>query len=1240
MIGLLFALSAAEGELPPWQDLAVLGIHKLPPRATSWPYADEGQALTGDPERSPFVQSLNGTWKFAWFAEPAAAPKGFFEPGFDVGGWDSTPVPSCWELFGYGVPIYTNITYPFPADPPRIPERDNPTGCYRREFQTPKDWRARRTVLRFDGVYSAFQVWVNGRFVGYSEDSTGPAEFDVSSALVEGTNTLAVQVMKWCVGSYLEDQDAFRFGGIFRDVTLVSFPASHVADLRVSADLDDAYSGGVLSGEVDVGGQQGAFVELGLFDGERRIAQWSAPVAEGRASWQRKIDAPRRWSAEEPNLYALVVTLRDAQGAALDTRSVRVGFRRIEWDGGVFRVNGKPVKLRGANRHETHPDMGRAITREVMEQDAALMKRLNIDTVRCSHYMNHPYWHELCDRYGLYVVDEANVESHGMGYSMERSLGNNPDWRESHLDRTRRLVASNRNHSSIVMWSLGNEAGPGTNFEAAAALVRQLDPSRPVHYERYNEVADVVSVMYPDVAYVLSQGRSDPKPFFVCEYAHAMGNAIGNLAEYWDAFSSHERLMGGCIWDFVDQSLRRRVRFGEGLYPERDWYYVYGGDWDEKPNDGPFCNNGIVLPDRQETSKSREVKHVYQKVKFEHLGAGRFRIENGHAFVGLGRFAGAFVVEVEGREVQSGVFTLPNVAAGDSAEIELPIEPPVLAHGEEAFVRVSIGLASGEPWAPKGHEVAWAQFPLGSAPTVASPVGPVTLRDDGAEIVASGDRFEVRFDRATGTLVGLRFDGREHIAPQGAPELDVFRAFVDNDGWFEQGFRAAGLMDLRGEAVLVETASGETWARVRSVRRYAVGFVWTCDYTILGDASVVLDNSVEPFGGSPLLGRLSLTMRLAPELDRFTWFGRGPGESYPDRKSGMDVGLFAGSVDEQYEEYARPQENGNKEDVRWCAVTSAEGWGLVATAVDHLSTSVSRYTAKQLDAARHKSGEPKRMNPLVRSREALWNLSFGQMGLGGASCGPAPLQRYVLRAEPARFRWVLRPHAVGDGELSRRARQAPPVARAPLIERGEDGEIRIEGEAGTLVRVDGGEPVPYERPIPTGDRAVRVEAWTPGAGGEIESPRSERDFPAVRRFRRADRSAWRVLSASSHEPGEGEAAHVFDGLRETYWHTRWSTDTPRHPHELVIDFGAEVEAIGVELTQRAPNVNGRIAELELFAGSGGAPLWKGRLDDVSAPQRVWFEQPVRTRTLRVRVLSELRRGPWASLAELEVLVEP
>lgn len=1050
--------------LPDWENPLVVGINKLPPRATSYPFASPEQALVGDRTASPFFKSLNGEWRFRWVGCPGDAPADFFTLDFDSSAWATLPVPSCVETEGWGIPIYSNVRYPHPANPPFIPHEYNPVSSYLTEFEVPAGWQGRRTLLRFQGVYSAFYVWVNGQRVGYSEDSKGPAEFDITSALRPGQNRLAVQVYRWCDGSYLEDQDMFRFSGIFRDVSLLSIPQVAIWDAAIHADFEPKTGKGTLVVRPKVtlpdGQHLGTTVTAKLYDAAGTLV--GEADAQGHTDPAITLDVAKAsaWSAEIPNLYRLILTVSAASGELTDIRSFPVGFRRIEWTGGVFKVNGQPVKIKGVNRHEHDPDTGRTVTRQRMLQDVLLMKRLNINAVRCSHYMNDEYWYELCDRYGLYVIDEANIESHGMGYDWDKSLGNQPIWETAHLDRTARMVQCHKNHPSIVMWSLGNEAGPGCNFEKTSAYVHATDPSRPVHYERYNEVADVDSVMYPDVQYVVNQGKGPSnKPFFVCEYAHAMGNACGNLFEYVEAFYSGARNMGGCIWDFVDQGLRKGmdaplptpsgwrvpVDLNAGLASqaavpqpwERPWFYAYGGDFDDKPNDGPFCGNGIVLPDRQMTPKAWEVRKCYQNVKVEPVRLETDKIvlnvENRHAFVDLSHYDMHWSFTDDGVVIDRGARQLA-CAPLESRPMEVALPKKPIPPGAKRYLRVSWHLRGETTWAPSGFEVAWDQMEVGSAsPRIAPAAGNVQVHRQDGLLVVDGSFGKVGFDLKTGLMVSVKFDGDEVLTSPA--KLNVFRAFTDNDVWFQRAFWESGLGDMRQRLVRMRDEAIPHGHRVSTefecLGFKGHGFRYTVHTSVLATGEIVVDQILDPVGTLPPLPRLGVTFHVAGKFQTVAWLGRGPFESYSDRRQAADYGRFTRRVDEQFQEYLRPQENGSHTDTEWFALLDQRGKGLMVQGAR--SFSAQRFTPQQLDQARHENGEPRRFVPLVPRQDIVVNADVEQMGLGGASCGPGPLAPYICRPRRVQWRLAMRPYSPESERL------ASAVAEMPKVARGDGG---------------------------------------------------------------------------------------------------------------------------------------------------------------------------------------------------------
>ncbi len=734
------------------------------------------------------------------------------------------------------------------------------------------------------------------------------------------------------------------------------------------------------------------------------------------------VAAPLLWSAETPHIYLASLSLIDSGGAEVETRRLWWGFREVRVHEGSLWVNGRRVHIKGVNRHDHDPDHGRAVSRERMLEDVLLMKRHNINTVRTSHYPNHPYFLDLCDHYGLYVVDEANIESHGMGYEPETTLGNNPAWLAAHMDRTRRLVERDKNHPSVIVWSLGNEGGDGVNFRATAEWIHQRDPSRPVHYERALERPhiDIVCPQYSSLEEMRDYVEREPyRPYILSEYAHSMGNATGNLREYWELIENTPFLQGGCIWDWVDQALRTHTADGRE-------YWAYGGDFGDEPDmAGQFICNGLVLPDRTVTAKLLEVRRVYQNVRVRVADAASavVRIRNGFFFRGLQEFEARWRLTEDGMAVAEGTLEIPPLAPQEEASVQAPLGAFEARPGAEYHLRVSFHLREDELWADGGFEIAADQVALRlAAPAplrlAAPPAEALSATEEGYR--ACGEGWEARFAAETGRLASLRYGGQEILASDGGPRLQVFRAFVDNDSWLREAFLAAGLDALTPH--LLEVGPGEGPGEIRAVTDWrsptGAGFRHACTYAFQGDGALLLANEVEPLGDLPPLTRIGLRMLLAPGLERLTWFGRGPHECYPDRKWGADIGLYHSTVSEQYVPYPYPQENGLHVDTRWLALLGEDGAGLLVVGLSDLAHSALHFTAEDLHRAGH-------TYELVPRPEVVLSLDYRHLGLGNASCGPAPLEEYRVAPGTWRFTWLLRPYRPSMGPLAEVARQRP-----------------------------------------------------------------------------------------------------------------------------------------------------------------------------------------------------------------------
>ncbi|NQT25282.1 chitobiase/beta-hexosaminidase C-terminal domain-containing protein [candidate division KSB1 bacterium] len=1053
--GLIFVIGLSFAQTPDWENSRVFRINKEPAHATLMPFSSIANALEGGDQASVYYSSLNGQWKFHWVQGADNKLTDFFEKDFDDSGWDEISVPGCWQLSGYGIPIYTNVNYPFDAsNPPNIPHEKNEVGSYRTIFEAPKLWKDRQVILHFAGVKSAFYVWVNGKKVGYSQDSMTPAEFDITSYLKKGENLLAVEVYRWSDGSYLEDQDMWRFSGIFRDVFLYAVPEVHIRDFTVQTNLDDTY----LAGELRVSAvlynstkkKQGPFsIEMNLLDAsntkiesisKEHSIQEIGGNEEVVIDFNLRVQNPRLWSAENPNLYTTVLILRNKQQQIEEILTSKTGFREVELRDNQLFVNGKSVLLKGVNRHEHDPDFGRAVPISRMIQDILLMKRFNVNTVRTSHYPNHPVWYDLCDQYGIYVIDEANVESHGL---MQTLPDSDPAWEAACVDRVNNMVQRDKNHPSVIFWSLGNEAGSGSVFHSMAKHAKSVDPTRPVHYEGHNDAADVYSRMYPEVSFLYEYAEGNPqKPFILCEYGHAMGNGCGNIKEYWDAIYAYPCLIGACIWDWVDQGLTRTLDDGRTTF-------VYGGDFGDEPNDNNFCINGLIFPDRQVSPKLYEIKSVYQYIHAEpvDLQTGKIRILNRYDFTPLTAFRGGWFILEDGKIIQHGRLDSLNVAPGEAELVQLPIKKPVLRPGAEYHLYLSFSLARATSWAPKGHEVAWMQFamPWKSAPPMTAQMdGMPTISFDDKEktIQIKGETFKAVFDKAAGTFSSYAVNGKDILASEdGGPRLNLFRAPVDNDTRVRRSWADADLSNptYSVEAVTVERLDAKA-VQIRADVRVSVksgGFLHHATYTCFGDGRMQMDHRIAPFGKLPTLARIGLTMKVPGNLDTLHWFGRGPHENYPDRKSGAVVGRFQLAVDDLYVPYVKPQEFGARQDVRWAALVDGYAAGLLLSDTTPFSVTASRFSAKQLTEAKHTTD-------LVKDPFITLNIDAVHRGLGNASCGPEVLEPYKLDAQPVQFSLTLQPVTSQSAPLEILGRMVVPLAAAPEIQRNMQGQVILK----------------------------------------------------------------------------------------------------------------------------------------------------------------------------------------------------
>lgn len=994
-----------QNENPPWEDPGVYEINREAAHAHFIPYATVEQARSEDKWQSPMLHSLNGMWKFHLAQHPSERPYWFFKDDFDIRQWDEIEVPSNWEVEGYDYPIYTNITYPHGATPPKIEGDHNPVGSFKRTFSIPAGWKGKEIILHFGAAGSMLNVWVNEQFVGYSEDSKTPAEFSITKYLKPGENSLAVEIFRWSDASYLEDQDFWRLSGITRDVYLWARNQQQIQDFRIASGLDETYTDGIFSVEVDVlnqGEKAGsAVLEAVLYDQGEVLGEFSEPLENGKQNVLFEAEFPevKKWSAEYPNLYELIITLKNEDGV-VEVMRQDIGFRTVEIKNANLLVNGQYVYLKGANLHEHHDVKGHVVDKGTMLKDIFAMKAHNLNAVRTSHYPQPELWYELCNKYGLYVIDEANIESHGMGYDAE-SLANDEAWKDAHLYRTRNMFERDKNQPCIIIWSLGNEAGNGVNFYATYDYLKSVDQTRPVQYERslldYN--TDIYCPMYMPMERMEKYAKSNPeRPLIQCEYAHAMGNSVGNLQDYWDLIEKYDVLQGGFIWDWVDQGLLTKNEDGEE-------FWAYGGDFgpEDVPSDGNFCLNGLVNPDRGIKPHLLETKKVYQYIGFDpvNLNDGIISIKNKYAFRNLSDFYFSWEITGDGKVIHSGKFE--NVQAAPGESVRANFDPSIVAEpGVEYFLNVKANLKNSDGLLEAGTELAAEQLklpvfvPEGKMELATMPA--LTVNEAAQSVTISGEGFSVAFDKAVGTISSFKKGGTDLM--ESGPVPNFWRAPIDNDlgnnlhkrsrVWRTAGKnrkvsnvavtqKAGNLAEVVFDFDLVDDAE-EKIAEYQSV------------YQIYGSGDVLVTNHFKMTKDDlPEIVRMGMNLIMPRRFDQVAWLGRGPHESYWDRKTSAFVGLYEGSVADQYWAYLRPQENGNKTDVRWMAITDQDGNGLFFEGMPLLEMSAHHNLLEDFESTERSDGKQpegvkvvNRHTTDVKPRDLTSvNVDFRQMGVGG-----------------------------------------------------------------------------------------------------------------------------------------------------------------------------------------------------------------------------------------------------------------
>lgn len=1000
-----------------WENEGIFAINKEEGRSTSIPFPSVESMKKDEYYNKPWLQPsssyyqlLSGKWKFHWVKQPLERPTDFYKSDYDVSSWTEISVPSNMEMLGYGTPIYTNVTYPFRNQPSLIlPQKGytnekepNPVGSYRRNFTIPADWDGKEIFLHFNGVYSGFYVWINGHKVGYSQVSALDAEFNITPYIKTGENMIAVEVYRWTDGSYLEDQDMFRLSGIYRDVYLFATPKVHVRDYFLKSDfMGDNYNSATFTIEADIRNYAKALSGTGLIEvlltdpSGNNVKTLKQQITSLKGNSEQtytlacNVEKPLLWSAERPNLYNVIISLKDENGQVTEAMSSKFGFRKIEIKNKRVYINNQQIFFKGVNRHDIHPQYGKAVPVESMLKDILLMKQHNINMVRTSHYPNDPRMYAMFDYYGLYVMDENDLECHA-----NHGLSDREAWKPAFLDRMTRTIKRDKNHPSVIFWSFGNESGGGFNFEAMQVLVKKLDPSRPTHYEGKNSIPDIDSHMYPTIERLSSfdQQQSD-KPYFICEYAHSMGNAPGNLAEYWDYIENKsQRMIGGCIWDWVDQALNKP---GEPLN-----HYYYGGQFGEVPTDGDFSCNGLTTPDRKVTAKLLEVKKVYQYIKFRPLAlnSGKVEITNKYDFTGLDEFNLIWEILKNGELVESGKITDLNLAPDEKRTITIPYKTRK-EDNSEYFLNLRFETKYASNALESGHTVASEQFALNNRPSLSNVdltlLGELNTNLQGKDLIIGNEKFKVIIDTENAHIGSLQYEGKEMVYNGKGLSLNWYRN-INNDRYTDQNFYNTM---ISSEVIDYKEDAGKKYVTVMAAMKATIQspapivLNYTLKYIIYADGTIEVDAGFVKPQNADLVRRLGLQLVIPQSFEQIKYYGYGPMENYIDRMASAYVGLYSTTATKMGEEehYIRTQNMGNREDIRWVSFSDNAGHGFKITAKERLGFSALHYSDRELWEALNDF----RLKDTARP-EIYINLDCKQQGLGNASCGPLPLEKYMI----------------------------------------------------------------------------------------------------------------------------------------------------------------------------------------------------------------------------------------------------
>lgn len=1249
-----------------WDNVDINSINRRPAHTVEFPVTENNP--------DAYSMSLNGVWKFKWAADPSLKPAGFESVSYDDSDWDDIDVPATWQIYGlrngknWDKPLYCNVAYPFSydretfsvmADRPEWftygKDMKNPVGSYRRTFSIPQEWNGRRFFVRFNGAGHGYYVYVNGKQVGYAEDSYLPSEFEITDYVKNGENLLAVQVYRFTSGSFLECQDYWRLTGITRDVFLWSAPQNNILDYFFTTDFDHTFTDATVNLDVTLDGKsisRNYSLSAKILDGDRVVAEKKiAKVADGVNKMSFPVASPKKWTAETPNLYTLVLALNNGK-QDIDIRTSQVGFRKITvGEDGSVRVNGQPIKLRGVNRHDHSHINGRAVSKEEMEKDVKLMKRLNINTVRTSHYPVSPYFYSLCDKYGLYMVAEADVECHAATH-----LSSNIKFRPAMVERNQRNVLTHRNHPAIIFWSYGNECGGGDNFKYVSQMVNSLDTTRLTVYEPNDTWSSVETTMYAGSDYVERLGREkanqkNPKPYFQVENSHSMGNSMGNMKEYWDLYETYPALNGECIWDWKDQSLQVPVPGSAN----GETYMAYGGDFGDNPNDGNFCTNGVIFSDYNISAKSYQVKKIYQPFAFEQVSFdnGRLvvRIRNKLAFRTAEGYEFSYQVLEDGIVLNDGKFSAKLDPAGETLVELVDLLPSNVKTNSEYSVRFSVTQTESTWWAEAGYQVASEQFQLKDAqdmPIIAvqGKHGKLSANAGTEGIVSvSGDNFNAVFSLLEGTLSEYTFNGKKILT---SPlKLNVFRIPTDNDGSKSGMWDQMGIRDLDVETV--------DYKAYKSGKDYVLEFVNLCKghngndftttarFTVLSDGRIIVNSYIKPSIKNAVIPKVGFITELSAGYENMTWFGLGPWDSYADRKDATYPGVYSSTVSEQYTNYVKPQEMGNKSETRWLALTAEDGTGLMFVCPDRMNVSAQHFRP----AENYINRNERAMHPyqVKKTENTVLCLDAFVRALGNNSCGPDVLPKYELRTADVAFDFIIMPvdKQLTKQEMSEKAHVSLPNCPMVNISRSNrDGMVTLEANKSANIEnpeiyytLNGKKWQKYTSPF-FFEKGGVVSAFS-SKKNTVKSIVSNAMFDMF-----IDKSLWKVVSVDSEQDGGANAAsNAIDNDPATVWHTAYYGDAPRHPHYIIVDMGKEYSVTHFEYVPRQDMSNGRVQEYEIYfsndAQNWGDAAAKGNFGRMQN-SAVLVEIPSKptARYFKFVANSEVGRNIWTSVAELGI----